>query len=458
MVSTTVRQPPHSIEAEQSVLGGLMLDNRAWHEIADQLSEEDFYTEQHRLIFRGIAQLMQDARPCDFVTLSEALRTEDKLEAAGGIAYLGNLAADTPGAANIRAYAEIVRERSILRTLIATGHDIATLGFEPDGRSHDTLVDIAEQKVFKIRERGERANSGYYEMPPLIATIEDKLDRLRRDPSSFDGVPTGFIEFDKLTTGMHASDLLIIAGRPGMGKTSFAMNIAENVAIEQNLPVLVFSMEMSAEQLATRVLSSYGRIDQQHLRRGELDDTEWSRLASTGGLLRKAPLYIDETGSLSPTELRSRARRITARHHTRLIVVDYIQLMQVPNTRENRTNEVSEISRNLKSLAKELQVPVIAISQLSRGVESRDDKRPRMSDLRESGSIEQDADLVAFVYRDEYYTREQCSEPGVAEIIIAKHRNGPTGKIKTRFLGQYTRFDNVEPIERRDLDPEGRYA
>lgn len=458
MVETSIRQPPHSIEAEQSVLGGLMLDNRAWFEISDQLGEEDFYTEQHRTIFRGIAALMQDSRPCDFVTLSEELRSKNLLDAAGGIAYLGNLAADTPGAANIRSYAAIVRERSILRTLIATGHDIAGLGFEPDGRTHEVLLDIAEQAVFRIRERGERIHSGYHEMPPLIAGIEDKLEKLRRDPSSFDGLPTGFIDFDQMTTGLHAGDLVIIAGRPGMGKTSLAMNVAENVAIEQGQPVLVFSMEMSAEQLAMRVLSSFGRINQQRLRRGELDDTDWSRLSSTGGLLRKAPLYIDETGALSPNELRARSRRIAARHGVKLIIVDYIQLMQVPNTRENRTNEVSEISRNLKALAKELKIPIIALSQLSRGVEARDDKRPRMSDLRESGSIEQDADIVVFVYRDEYYTRENCSEPGMAEIIIAKHRNGPTGKIKARFLGEYTRFDNVERIERRDLDPDHQFG
>lgn len=443
MSTIAPKQPPHSLEAEQSVLGGLMLDNRAWYDLSDKLAEDDFYTEQHRLIFHAIGGLMTASRPCDFVTLSEQLRHDGRLEEAGGIAYLGGLAADTPGAANIRAYAEIVRERAILRSLIAAGQDIASLGFEPDGRTHGTLVDLAEQTVFRIRERGERAQSNYFEMPPLITQIEEKLDRLRRDPDSFNGIPTGFIDFDKLTTGLHPSDLVIVAGRPGMGKTSFAMNIAEHVAIENKQPVAVFSMEMSAEQLAMRVLSSFGRIDQQRLRKGELDDTDWSRLASAGGLLREAPLYIDETGSLSPLDLRARARRLAARHGIKLIVVDYIQLMQVPATRENRTNEISEISRSLKALAKELAVPVIAISQLSRGVESRDNKRPRMSDLRESGGIEQDADVVAFVYRDEYYTKEQCTEPGVAEIIIAKQRNGPTGTVKTAFIGPYTRFDNL---------------
>lgn len=437
------KQPPHSIEAEQSVLGGLMLDNRAWYELADRLAEDDFYTDQHRLIFHAIGALMAASKPCDFVTLSEQLRHDGRLEEAGGIAYLGNLAADTPGAANIRAYADIVRERSILRSLIAAGQDIANLGFDPDGRDHGQLVDLAEQTVFRIRERGERAQSGFFEMPPLIGQIEEKLERLRRDPDSFNGLSTGFERLDGLTNGLHPSDLVIVAGRPGMGKTSFAMNIAEHVAIEKKQPVAVFSMEMSAEQLAMRVLSSYGRIDQQRLRSGALDDTDWSRLASTGGLLREAPLYIDETGSLSPLDLRARARRIAARHGVGLIVVDYIQLMQVPSTRENRTNEISEISRSLKALAKELAVPVIALSQLSRGVEQRDNKRPRMSDLRESGGIEQDADVVLFVYRDEYYTKEQCAEPGVAEIIIAKQRNGPTGTVKTAFIGHYTRFDNL---------------
>ncbi len=451
MSTVAPKQPPHSLEAEQSVLGGLMLDNRAWYDLSDKLAEDDFYTEQHRLIFQAIGGLLTSSRPCDFVTLSEQLRHDGRLEQAGGIAYLGGLAADTPGAANIRAYAEIVRERAILRSLIAAGQDIAGLGFEPDGRAHGTLVDLAEQTVFRIRERGERARSNYFEMPPLITQIEEKLERLRRDPDSFNGIPTGFVDFDKLTTGLHPSDLVIVAGRPGMGKTSFAMNIAEHVAIENKQPVAVFSMEMSAEQLAMRVLSSFGRIDQQRLRKGELDDTDWSRLASAGGLLREAPLYIDETGSLSPLDLRARARRLAARHGLKLIVVDYIQLMQVPSSRENRTNEISEISRSLKALAKELSVPVIAISQLSRGVESRDNKRPRMSDLRESGGIEQDADVVAFVYRDEYYSKEQCTEPGVAEIIVAKQRNGPTGTVKTAFLGPYTRFDNLAH-QRSDSD------
>ncbi len=438
------KQPPHSMEAEQSVLGGLLLNNRAWYELADQISEEDFYTQDHRVIFRAIGELMAHGRPCDFVTLSEHLRQQNRLEDAGGVSYLGTLAADTPSAANVKAYAEIVRERSVLRSLIAAGQDIAELGYQPGGREPGVLMDTAEQAVFRIRERGDKSQSQYFAMPALIESVEKRLDMLRNNPESFSGLATGFTEFDKLTTGLHAGDLVIVAGRPGMGKTSFAMNIAEHVAVERKTPVAVFSMEMSAEQLALRVLSSFGRIDQQRLRSGELEDHDWSRLVSAGGLLREAPLYIDETGSLSPLDLRARARRMAARHDIKLIVVDYIQLMQVAGTRENRTNEISEISRSLKALGKELGLPVIAISQLSRGVEARDNKRPRMSDLRESGGIEQDADLIVFVYRDEYYNKD-TADKGTAEIIIAKQRNGPTGMVRTAFLGPYTRFDNLAP-------------
>jgi replicative DNA helicase len=441
----TPKHPPHSIEAEQSVLGGLLLNNRAWYELADQIGEDDFYTQDHRLIFRAITELMAASKPCDFVTLSEHLRQQNRLEDAGGLSYLGSLAADTPGAANIKAYAEIVRERSVLRSLIAVGQDIAGMGYQPDGRDAPSLIETAEQAVFKIRERGAKSRSQYHDMPVLMQRVEDRLEKLRDNPDSFSGLPTGFRKLDEHTTGLHPGDLVIVAGRPGMGKTSFAMNIAEHVAIERKEPVAVFSMEMSAEQLATRVLSSFGRIDQQALRGGKLDDHEWSRLVSASGLLREAPLFIDETGSLSPLDLRARARRMASRHGLKLIVVDYIQLMQVPSTRENRTNEISEISRNLKSLAKELSVPVIAISQLSRSVEARDNKRPRMSDLRESGGIEQDADLILFVYRDEYYNKEDPSNKGLAEIVIAKQRNGPTETVKTAFLGKYTRFDNLAP-------------
>ena len=443
-LSASPKHPPHSLEAEQSVLGGLLLNNRAWYELVELVSEEDFYTRDHQVIFKAIGELLNAARPCDFVTLSEHLRHQGRLEEAGGISYLGTLASDTPSAANIKAYAEIVRERAVLRSLIATGQDIAELGYQPDGRPPNTLIDIAEQQVFKIRARGAKSASQAKDMPFLMDAIEERLERLRTNPESFAGVPTGFIELDKMTQGMHEGDLIIVGGRPGMGKTSFAMNIAEHVAIERKLPTAVFSMEMSAEQLALRVLSSFGRIDQQNLRSGDMDDHDMSRLVSASGLLREAPLFIDETGSLSPQELAGRARRMAAKQKLSLIVIDYIQLMQVPNNRENRTNEISEISRSLKALAKELKVPIIALSQLSRSLEARQDKRPIMSDLRESGSIEQDADVVLFVYREEYHNKETANT-GTAEIIIAKQRSGPTGKVKTAFLGKYTRFDNLAP-------------
>lgn len=435
--------PPHSIEAEQSVLGGLMLDNRAWDNLADRVTDEDFYRADHQLIFRAIAELCGTNKPCDFITLCEHLRHQGKLEDAGGVAYLGTLAVDTPNAANILAYAEIVRERSVLRTLIAAGGDIAELGFRPDGRGHSELIDVAEQKVFAIRNKSAHASGGYEMMPRLMDMVEERIEKMRTNPGSLAGLPTGFDDLDKLTTGFHPGDLVIIAGRPSMGKTSFAMNIAEHVALIEKKGVAVFSMEMPADQLALRVLSSFARIDMGKLRSGELEDRDWDRLTSEGGRVREAPLYIDATGALSPLELRARARRMKQRHDIQLIIVDYIQLMQVPGTKENRTNEISEISRGLKALAKELEVPVIALSQLNRGVEQRDNKRPRMSDLRESGGIEQDADIVALLYRDEVYNKEASPDKGIAEIIIVKQRNGPLDTVKTAFLGKFTRFENL---------------
>ncbi|MES0874067.1 replicative DNA helicase [Sinimarinibacterium sp. HSW-8] len=434
--------PPYSIEAEQSVLGGLMLDNRAWNEVADRLSPEDFYRQDHQLIYRAICEQVGAGRPCDFVTLSEHLKARGQLDEVGGLAYLGSLANDTPSAANVLAYADIVRERAVLRGLVAVGGDIAELGFRADGRSYAELLDLAEQKVFALRSRAEHARSSYHAMPELMQKLEEKIEFLRKNPGGLAGLSTGFVDLDAKTTGLHPGDLVIVAGRPSMGKTSFALNIAEHVVLYEKKPAAVFSMEMPAEQLALRMLSSFARIPMGRLRSGELDDRDWDRLVSQGGLIREAPLYIDETGALSPLELRARARRIKARHGLGLIVVDYIQLMQVPGTKENRTNEISEISRSLKALAKELEVPVIALSQLNRGVEQRDNKRPRMADLRESGGIEQDADLVLFIYRDEVYNKDS-PDAGTAEIIIAKQRNGPLGTVKTAFLGEFTRFDNL---------------
>jgi replicative DNA helicase len=438
------KHPPHSIEAEQSVLGGLMLDNRPYYDLADRLSAEDFYRADHQMIYRAIGELISANKPCDFVTLSEHLRNQGKLEEAGGIAYLGSLAVDTYSVSNLLHYADIVRERSVLRSLIAIGTDVAEMGYRPEGRSPTELIDEAEQRVFAIRERGAKNASQYLEMPRLMDQVEHRIDLLRNNPNALAGLATGFSDFDKKTTGLHPGDLVIVAGRPSMGKTSFAMNIAEHAAIVDKKPTAVFSMEMSADQLATRVLSSFGRISQERLRSGHLDDNDWSRLVSASALIREAPLYIDQTGALSPLDLRARARRMAARHDLKLIVVDYLQLMQVPGNKENRTNEISEISRNLKSLAKELNLPIIALSQLNRAVEQRDNKRPRMADLRESGGIEQDADVVAFIYRDEVYN-PQSPDKGTAEIIIAKQRNGPLGMIKTAFLGHFTRFDNLAP-------------
>ncbi len=450
-MSPSPKLPPHSIEAEQSVLGGLMLDNRAWDNLADRITGEDFYREDHRLIFQAIADLCSSNKACDFITLCEHLRHLGKLEEAGGVPYLGTLANDTPSAANVMAYAEIVRERSVLRTLIAAGGDIAELGFRPDGRGHSELIDVAEQKVFAIRNKSQHAQGSYSMMPQLMDMVERRIDEMRTNPGGLAGLPTGFTDLDKLTTGLHPGDLVILAGRPAMGKTSFALNIAEHVALYEKKGAAVFSMEMPADQLALRVLSSFARIDMGKLRSGELEDRDWDRLTSQGGLVREAPLYIDETGALSPLELRARARRMKQRHDIQLIIVDYIQLMQVPGTKENRTNEISEISRSLKALAKELNLPVIALSQLNRGVEQRDNKRPRMSDLRESGGIEQDADIVAFVYRDEVYNKES-PDKGTAEIIIVKQRNGPLGTVKTAFFGQYTRFENLATGGYSDFD------
>ena len=436
-----MRTPPHSIEAEQSVLGGLMLDNATWEQVADRLVEEDFYRQDHRLIFRAMAELAAQSQPFDAVTLAEWLQGRGKLEQAGGLAFLATLARDTPTAANVRAYADIVRERSVLRQLIRVGGALAESAYRPEGRAAAELVDEAERAVFEIAERGDRAGRSYVPINELMAKAVDRLDTLLHADSHVTGVATGLNDFDEMTAGLQPGDLIIVAGRPSMGKTSFAMNIAENAAIGKGIPTGIFSMEMSGEQLALRLISSLGRIDQQKVRTGKLDDADWKRVSSAISIMSKAPMFIDDTGGLAPTELRARARRLKRDHNLGLMVVDYLQLMQVPGTRENRATEISEICRSLKSLARELKVPVIALSQLNRSVEQRDDKRPIMSDLRESGSIEQDADLIVFIYRDEVYNKES-PDKGTAEIIIGKQRNGPTGTVRTTFLGRFTRFEN----------------
>ncbi|MDE2346212.1 MAG: replicative DNA helicase [Gammaproteobacteria bacterium] len=441
-----LRVPPHSTEAEQAVLGGLMLDNATWEQVADRLQEEDFYRNDHRLIFLAISELADGNSPFDAVTLSEWLQNRGQLEDAGGLAYLATLARDTPTAANVRAYADIVRERSVLRHLIRVGGELAEAAYRPEGRSTDELVDYAEHQVFEIAERGGRVKRSFVKIADLLSMAVDRLDALMHANNPVTGLATGLDKFDRMTAGLQPGDLIIIAGRPSMGKTALAINIAEYCACrpENPVPTAIFSMEMSGEQLAMRLISSLGRIDQQKVRTGQLDQADWQRVSSAIAIMSKAPMFIDDTGALTPTELRARARRLKREQKLGLMVVDYLQLMSVPGTRENRATEISEICRSLKSLAKELNIPVIALSQLNRSLEQRPDKRPIMSDLRESGSIEQDADLIAFIYRDEVYDKDS-PDKGIAEIIIGKQRNGPIGTVQATFLGAYTRFENYIP-------------
>lgn len=440
-VPLQVKVPPHSIEAEQSVLGGLMLDNRAWDNVVEKVGVDDFYRHDHRLIYRSMARLIEQNKPVDVLTVSEALRETQELEPAGGEVYLFELANNTPSTANITAYADIVRERAVLRKLIEAANDIANNAFNPQGRTINELLDVAERSVFSISEQGSRG-SGPVNIKTYLTSTMDKIDTLFHSSNPITGVATGYHDFDNMTSGLQPSDLVIIAGRPSMGKTTFAMNIAEDVAIKSRMPVLLFSMEMPGDAIVMRMLSSLCRIDQLKIRTGKLADDDWPRITSTVSMLSEINLFIDDTPGLSPAEMRARARRVAKEHgQLGLIVVDYLQLMQVPGANENRTAEISEISRSLKGLAKELKVPVIALSQLNRGLEQRADKRPVMSDLRESGAIEQDADLIVFIYRDEVYN-DSSPDKGTAEIIIAKQRNGPIGKTRLTFLGQYTRFEN----------------
>ena len=442
--------PPHSIEAEQSLLGGLMLENSAYDRIADILAEDDFYRHEHKLIYRAISTLINESRPADIVTVQEALERNDQLTHAGGFDYLLTLAQSTPSAANIRRYAEIVRERSIIRQLAETGTEIARNAYNQQGKSAEQLLDEAENQVFQIAESTAKAKQGFLEMPDLLQQNIERIDMLyqRDNPDEVTGIATGFTDLDRMTSGLQAGDLVIVAGRPSMGKTAFAINIAEHVAISGKRPVAVFSMEMGGTQLVMRMLSSVGRLDQSVLKNGNLKDEHWERLNEAVAKLTDAPIFIDETAGLSALELRARARRLARRFKNQLglIVIDYLQLMSGSGRSDNRASELGEISRSLKALAKELQVPVIALSQLSRTVEQRTDKRPMMSDLRESGAIEQDADLIMFMFRDEYYTKEQSQFKGLAECIIGKHRNGPTGRIFLTFMGQFTRFENAAYI------------
>jgi replicative DNA helicase len=442
----TLKVPPHSIEAEQSVVGGLLLENDALDRVADILNVEDFYQHDHKTIYKHIAKLIERNRPADIVTVAESLESTAELSAVGGIAYLGSLAQNTPSAGNIRRYAEIVRERAIMRKLVSVGTEIVGSAFGPNGRDAQQLLDEAEAKIFKIAESGDKGSEGFQDIKELLPQVAEKIDELfsREDQSEVTGIPTGFTDLDKMTSGLHGGDLVIVAGRPSMGKTAFSINMAENVALDTGLPVAIFSMEMGATQLATRMIGSIGRLDQHKMRTGRLEDEDWEKLTTALGRLNEAPIFIDEGASLSSFDVRARARRLHRQTgKLGLIVVDYLQLMSAPaGTRsENRATEISEISRSLKALAKELDVPVVALSQLNRSLEQRPDKRPVMSDLRESGAIEQDADLILFIYRDEVYNPDS-EDKGTAEIIIGKQRNGPIGRVRLTFIGQHTRFED----------------
>ncbi len=447
LVLDQIKVPPHSMEAEQSVLGGLLIDNHALDRISDLLSEHDFYADAHRIIFGQILGLIMEGHPADVITVAERLESLKRLDYVGGLAYLGQLAQNVPTAANIRRYSEIVRERAILRALAGAGTAIVDSAYNPMGRDARAILDQAEQRVFEIAEQGMRSDGGFREIRPLLTQVVERIEELygRENPSDVTGVPTGFADLDRMTSGFQPGDLVIIAGRPSMGKTAFSLNIAEHIALAPKLPVAVFSMEMGATQLAMRMIGSVGRLDQHKIRTGRLAAEDWERLSAALGKLNEAPLYIDETPALTPIEVRSRARRLARQCNGKLgaIVIDYLQLMNASQLAgENRATEISEISRSLKALAKELHVPVVALSQLNRSLEQRPNKRPVMSDLRESGAIEQDADLILFIYRDEIYNPES-PDKGIAEIIIGKQRNGPIGTVKLTFLGEYTRFENT---------------
>ena len=440
----SLKLPPHSLEAEQSVLGGLLIDNGAWDKIIDILKESDIYREDHRLIFRHIGQLISASKPADVITVFESLKSGNKADDIGGLEYLNALAQNVPSAANIRRYAELVRDRGILRKLIGVTEEISSAAFNTQGKPVSEVLDEAEAKVFSIAEEGSRGTQGFADIQSLLTQAVERIDELysRDGHSEVTGIPTGFTDLDRMTSGLQEGDLVIVAGRPSMGKTAFSINIGEHVAMETGMPVLVFSMEMGGAQLAMRMLGSVGRLDQNRLRTGRLNNEDWPRLTHAIQKLNDTQIYIDETPALTPVELRARARR-QARTCGKLglIVVDYLQLMSSNSQGENRATEIAEISRNLKGLAKELNCPVIALSQLNRSLEQRPNKRPIMSDLRESGAIEQDADLILFIYRDEVYNPDSA-DLGTAEIIVGKQRNGPIGHCRLTFLGQFTKFEN----------------
>ncbi|UDG81007.1 Replicative DNA helicase [Candidatus Hartigia pinicola] len=439
-----LKLPPYSMEAEQSVLGGLILDNERWDTVSERVTQKDFYSPPHRTIFSQMQNLLEKGQPIDLITLSESLELQDELNSVGGFTYLSKLSKNIPSAANINSYAEIIHERAIVRDLISVAHGIAEAGYNPQGRSSEDLLDLAETKVLQIAELKTRKNVGPKDIKTILTKTIEKIEKIYQQPhDGVTGISTGYQELDKKTSGLQCTDLIIIAARPSMGKTTFAMNLCENVAMTEDKPVLIFSLEMPGNQIMMRILASLSRVDQTKIRTGQLNDEEWARISSTMGILsEKSNMYIDDSSGLTPIETRSRARRIYREHGgLSLIMIDYLQLMRVPALSDNRTLEIAEISRSLKALAKELNVPVIALSQLNRSLEKRTDKRPINADLRESGSIEQDADLIIFIYRDEIY-HHKSDLKGVAEIILGKQRNGPIGTIRLMFNGRWSRFDN----------------
>ena len=439
-----LRLPPHSLEAEQSLLGGLLIDNEALDKVADIVSVTDFYRQDHQIIYQHIHRLIERSQPADIVTVGESLESNSELNTVGGLEYLGLLAESTPTAANIRGYAQIIRERSIMRNLVEVGTDIVDNALSPQGRDAQQLLDESESKIFQIAEAGKNDRIGFTDIKELLPQVAERIDQLfqRDNPSDVTGIPSGYKDLDMMTSGLQPGDLIIIAGRPSMGKTSLALNMCEYVSVDTGLPTAVFSMEMASTQLVSRLIGSVGKLNQHKMRTGQLDDNDWEKLSFALGQLNEAPIFIDEGSALNPYEVRARARRLHKQcGRLGLIVIDYLQLMGSAGSTENRATEISEISRSLKALAKELNVPVIALSQLNRSVEQRPDKRPVMSDLRESGAIEQDADVIMFIYRDEVYNPE-TPDKGIAEIILAKQRNGPVGRVKLTFLGEYTKFEN----------------
>ncbi|MBE1113462.1 replicative DNA helicase [Escherichia coli] len=452
----SLKTPPQSIEAEQSVLGGLMLENQRWDDVAEIVSEQDFSSRPHRSIFSAMRSLVANQFPIDLITLAEHIENEGegKLDSLGGFAYLAELSKNTPSAANIIAYVQIVRERAVIREMIKVANEITEAGYNPEGRTSDELLDLAESRIFQIAEQRGNKSGGPENISSILDRTVTKIEALFQRPhDGVTGVDTGYVDVNKKTAGLQPSDLIIIAARPSMGKTTFAMNICENVSLTNDKPVMIFSLEMPTEQLMMRSLASLSRVNQTSIRTGQLDDEDWARLSGTMGLLlEKKNIYIDDSSGLTPMDVRSRARRLSREHGgLSLIMIDYLQLMRVPSLSDNRTLEIAEISRSLKALAKELNVPVIALSQLNRSLEQRADKRPVNSDLRESGSIEQDADLIMFIYRDEVY-HENSDMKGIAEIIIGKQRNGPIGTVRLTFNGQWSRFDNYGGPEYHDDD------